>query len=151
MSDSRKSHDYVAGALAATTGDILVEPVAFGYYEPTAFQWYRVYDTRHDECYAVLAGSDDDCVFYESCSPDDKTDFTKAFLKTLRFGGGPEDDPTLWLVVLDNGGINPEWIDVEMLRAILEKGAAELKTDFNFDVWAVEGLLQKTPKRRRRK
>lgn len=145
MNNPLDSHDYVAGALAAANGDIEVKSVAFGYYEPTAFHWYRVYDPSSDECRAVLAGSDDATVFCEPCSPDDKSDFTKAFIKTLRFGGG-EDDPTLWFVVLGEGGVNPEWIDLQILRPILEKGAAELRTDFNFDVWAVKGVIKKKPK-----
>jgi hypothetical protein len=150
MNNPLDSQDFVAGALAALSGDIEVKPVAFGNYEPTAFQWYRVYDMRSDECRVVLAGSDDATVFCEPCSPDDKSDFTKAFLKTLKFGGG-EDDPTLWFVVLDEGGVDPEWIDLQVLRPILEKGAAELGTNFDFDVWAVEGVIKKKPKTGRRK
>jgi hypothetical protein len=96
-----------------------------------------------------LAGSDDATVFCEPCSPNDKSDFTKAFLKTLNFGGS-KDDPTLWFVVLDTGGVNPEWIDLQVLRPILEKGAAELGTDFDFDVWAVKGVLGKKPKQAKR-
>jgi hypothetical protein len=142
--------EYIAGVLAAANGDIEVKPVASGHYEPTAFHWYRVYDPSSDECRVVLAGNDDTIVFCEPCSPDDKSDFTKAFLRTLRFGGG-EVDPTLWLVVLDEGVVNPEWIDLEILRPVLEKGAAELQTDFNFDVWALNGVRRKAPKRELRK
>jgi hypothetical protein len=144
MTNSLDSEAYVAGALAAANGDIEVKPVASGHYEPTAFHWYRVYDPSSDECRVVLAGSDDATIFCEPCSPDDKSDFTKAFLRTLRFGGG-EDDPTLWLVVLDDGVVNPEWIDLEILRPVLEKGAAELQIDFKFDVWAVNRVRRKTP------
>lgn len=150
MSNYLDSEDYVTGALAAATGDLDVKPVAGGNYESTVYQWYRVYDTRSDECRVVLAGSDDATVFCEPCSSDDKSDFTKAFLRTLRFGGG-EDDPTLWLVVLDEGVVNPEWIDLQVLRPILEKGAAQLGTNFDFDVWAVKGVLGKKPKTKRRK
>ncbi len=149
MNNPLDSHDYVAGAVAAACGDIEVKSVAFGYYEPTAFSWYRVYDPKSDGCLAVLAGSDDSTVFCEPCSPDDKADFTKALIKTLRFGGG-EDDPTLWFVVLDKGGVNPEWIDLQILRPIIEKGAAELGIEFNFDVWEVKGVIGKKPKKARR-
>jgi hypothetical protein len=145
MNNPIDSQDYVAGALAAIRGNIELKPVAFGYYEPTAFSWYRVYHPSSDVCRVVLAGSDDATVFCEPCSPNDKSDFTKAFLKTLNFGGS-KDDPTLWFVVLDTGGVNPEWIDLQVLRPILEKGAAELGTDFDFDVWAVKGVLGKKPK-----
>jgi hypothetical protein len=150
MNKPLDSQDYVAGALAAVRGNIEVKPVAFGYYEPTAFSWYRVYDPSSDECRAVLAGSDDATVFCAPCSPDDKSDFTKAFLKTLNFGGR-EDDPTLWLAVLDKGGVDPEWVDLQILRPILEKGAAELGTDFNFEVWAVKGVLVEKHKGKKRK
>lgn len=152
MSNTLKNEAYVAGALAAATGDILVEPVAGGNLESTAYQWYRVYDTRTDECQAVLAGDNeaDATPFCEPCDPDDKTDFTRAVIKTLRFGG-PEDDPSTWTCILEDGWVDPEWIDLQVLRPILEKGAAELGTNFDFDVWAVKGVLGKKPKRRRRK
>lgn len=151
MNNPLENEDYVAGALAAATGDILVEPVAGGNWESTAYQWYRVYDTRTDECQAVLAGDneDDATPFCEPCPADDKAEFTKALLKTLRFGG-TEEDPSAWLCILGDGWVDPEWIDLEILMPVLEKGAADLQTDFNFDVWAVKGVLQKTPKRRRK-
>lgn len=145
MNNPLESQDYVAGALAAVTGNIEVKPVAFGYYEPPAFSWYRIYDPSTDECRVVLAGSDDATVFCEPCSADDNSDFTKAFLKTLNFGGN-RDDPTLWFVVLVKGGVNPEWIDLQILRPLLERGAAALGTDFNFDVWAVKGVIGKKQK-----
>ena len=152
MSNSLDIEDYVAGALAATTGDLEVKPVAGGNYESTVYQWYRVYDTRSDECRAVLAGDNDDSgtPFFEPCDPDDKTAFTKAFIKTLRFGG-PEDDPSVWTCILEDGWVDPEWIDLQVLRPILEKGAAELGNNFDFDVWAVNGVLGKKPKTGRRK
>jgi hypothetical protein len=152
MSNPLDNEDYVAGALAATTGDLEVKPVAGGNYESTVYQWYRVYDTRSDECRAVLAGDNDDggTPFCEPCDPDSKTEFTKAFIKTLRFGGS-EDDPSSWTCILEDGWVDQEWIDLQVLRPILEKGAAELGTDFDFDVWAVKGVLGKKPKGKKRK
>jgi len=116
------------------------------------YQWYRVYDTRSDECRAVLAGDNDDggTPFCEPCDPDSKTEFTKAFIKTLRFGGS-EDDPSAWTCILEDGWVDQEWIDLQVLRPILEKGAAELGTNFDFDVWAVKAVQGTKPKTGRRK
>ena len=144
MSNSLDSEDYVAGALAAATGDIQVKLVAGCNSNPN--QWYRVDDASGDECRAVLY--DGETRFCEPCDPDDKSAFTKAFIKTLRFGGS-EAYPVFWLVLLD-GWVDQEWIDLQILRAILEQGAAELGTDFDFDAWAVEGVRGKKPKRGRR-
>ncbi len=135
MSNSLDSEDYLAGALAAATGDIQVKLVAGCNSNPN--QWYRVDDASGDECRAVLY--DGETRFCEPCDPDDKSAFTKAFIKTLRFGES-EAYPVLWLVLMD-GWVDQEWIDLQILRPILEQGAAELGTDFNFDVWAVEGVL----------
>jgi hypothetical protein len=68
----------------------------------------------------------------------------------VRFGG-PEDDPSTWTCILEDGWVDPEWIDLQVLRPILEKGAAELGTNFDFDVWAVKGVLGKKPEIRHRK
>jgi len=150
MSNPLDIEDYVAGALAATTGDLEVKPVAGGNYESTVYQWYRVYDTRSDECRAVLATDYGENPFCEPCDPDDKTEFTKAFIKTLRFGGS-EDDPSAWTCILEDGWVDQEWINLQVLRPILEKGAAELGTNFDFDVWAVKGVQGTKPKTGRRK
>jgi hypothetical protein len=146
MSNSLDSEDYVAGALAAATGHIQVKPVAGCNFNP--YQWYGVDDTRSAECRAVLY--DGETQFCEPCDPDDKSAFTKAFIKTLRFGRS-EADPSFWTLFLGEGWVDQEWIDLQILRPILEQGAAELGTDFNFDVWAVEGVLGKKPKKGRRK
>jgi hypothetical protein len=150
MSNPLDNEDYVAGALAAVTGDLEVKPVAGGNYESTVYQWYRVYDTRSDECRAVLATDYGENPFCEPCDPDDKTEFTKAFIKTLRFGGS-EDDPSAWTCILEDGWVDQEWINLQVLRPILEKGAAELGTNFDFDVWAVKGVQGTKPKTGRRK
>ena len=147
MSNPLDNEDYVAGALAAVTGDLEVKPVAGGNYESTVYQWYRVYDTRSDECRAVLAGDNDDggTPFCEPCDPDSKTEFTEAFIKTLRFGGS-EDDPSSWKCILEDGWVDQEEIDLQVLKPILEKGAAEIGIHFDFDVWAANGVRGKKPK-----
>ena len=147
MSNPLDNEDYVAGALAAVTGDLEVKPVAEGNYESTVYQWYRVYDTRSDECRAVLAGDNDDggTPFCEPCDPDSKTEFTKAFIKTLRFGGS-KDDPSSWTCILEDGWVNQEEIDLQVLRPILEKGAAQIRIHFDFDVWAAKRVRGKKPK-----
>jgi hypothetical protein len=52
---------------------------------------------------------------------------------------------------LEDGWVDQEWIDLQILRAILEQGAAELGTDFNFDVWAAKRVRGKKPKGEKRK
>ena len=136
--------------MAATVGDLEVKRVAGGNIESTVYEWYRVYDPGSDQCRAVLATDCGQNPFCEPCDPDNKTEFTKAFIKTLRFGRS-EADPSLWFLFLVDGWVDQEWIDLQILRPILEQGAAELGTDFNFDVWAVEGVLGKKPKKGRRK
>jgi hypothetical protein len=55
MNTPLDNEDYVAGALAATVGDLEVKRVAGGNIESTVYQWFRVYDPSSDECRAVLA------------------------------------------------------------------------------------------------
>jgi hypothetical protein len=150
MNTPLDSQDYVAGALAATVGDLEVKRVAGGNIESTVYQWFRVYDPSSDECRAILATDYGENPFCEPCDPDDKTELTKAFIKTLRFGGS-EDDPSSWTCILEDGWVDQEWIDLQVLRPILEKGAAELGTNFDFDVWVVEGVRGKKPKGKKRK
>jgi hypothetical protein len=145
MNNPLNIDDYVAGALAATVGDLEVKRVAGGNIESTVYQWYRVYDPGSDQCRAVLATDYGENPFCEPCDPDDKTEFTKALIKTLRFGGS-KDDPSSWTCILEDGWVDQEEIDLEVLRPILEKGAAELSADFDFDVWAVKGVLGEKPK-----
>jgi hypothetical protein len=154
MDNPLNNDDYVAGVLAATTGDLEVQLVAEGLNESTAttYSWYWINDARNSKCHALLVGKTETSTnwFCESCPQDDRTAFAQAFLKTLR-PGNPEDDASVWYSILVDGWVDPEWISVEILKDILEKGAATLQIDFNFDVWAVNGGLQNRPKRRRRK
>jgi hypothetical protein len=150
MNNPLDSHDYVAGALAATVGDLEVKRVAGGNIESTVYEWYRVYDPGSDQCRAVLATDCGQNPFCEPCDPDNKTEFTKAFIKTLRFGGS-EDDPSSWACILEDGWVDQEEIDLQVLRPILEKGAAEFRIHFDFDVWAAKRVRGKKPKTGRRK
>jgi acyl CoA:acetate/3-ketoacid CoA transferase alpha subunit len=49
-------------------------------------------------------------------------------------GSIPESEA--WLCVLEEGRVNAEFVDKEMLREALEAGAAQLGTEFDFDQWA---------------
>lgn len=147
MNNPLDSQDFVAGALAAVTGNIEIKEVAGCNTGMCA--WYRVYDTISEECRAVLAMDHGEPIC-EPCDPNDKTEFTRAFIKTLRFGESAAE-PHLWFSALEGGWVDSEWIDLQILRPILERGAVELGTDFSFDVWAVEGVRGKKPKTGRRK
>lgn len=148
MNNPLDSQDFVAGALAALSGDIEIKQVAGCNASLTA--WYRVCETYSEECRVVVATGCGEQVFCEPCDPDDRAEFTKAFIKTLRFGES-EAEPYFWTSALADGWVDPEWIDLQVLRPILEKGAAELGTTFDFDVWAVEGVRKKKTKTGRRK
>jgi hypothetical protein len=151
MNNLLNNDDYVAGVLAVASGDLEVQTVAEGQYESTVYSWYWIHDTRRNECQALLVGTGDDTTrFYEKCPPNDKVAFTQAFLKTLRFGI-PKHDAYVWFCSLINGWADPEWISIEILKEFMDGSATELKIDFNFNVWAVNGGLQNRPKRRRRK
>jgi hypothetical protein len=148
MNNPLDSQDYVAGALAAVSGDIEIKQVAGCNTGLSA--WYRVCDPSSEECRAVVATGYGEHLFCEPCDPDDRAEFTKAFIKTLRFGES-EAEPYFWTSALEDGWVDQEWIDLQILRAILEQGAAELGTDFNFDAWVVEGVRGKKPKGKKRK
>jgi hypothetical protein len=47
--------------------------------------------------------------------------------------------------------VDQEWIDLQVLRPILEKGAAEIGIHFDFDVWAAKRVRGKKPKGKKRK
>ena len=146
MNNPLDSQDFVAGALAAVSGDIEIKLVA----ENGRARWYRVCDPFSEECRVVVASYFAEDLSFEPCDPDDKADFTKAFIKTMSFGD-PGADAQLWATALEDGWVDQDWIDLQILRPILERGAAELGTDFDFDVWAVEGVRGKKPKRGCRK
>jgi hypothetical protein len=154
MDNPLNNDDYIAGVLAATTGDLEVQLVAEGHNDSTAttYSWYWTDDARNSKCHALLVEKTKTRTnrFCESCPQDDRTAFAQAFLNTLR-SGNPENDASAWFSILVDGWVDPEWISVEILKEILERGAAALQTDFDFEVWAVNGGLQNRPKRRRRK
>lgn len=130
--------DFIAGAVAAGCGELEVDAVASGSYDATSYHWYRIYDPDSEECMVVLMGDPAETVSSrESCQSGDKASFTRAFLKTLQFGGN-EEFAHFWFIILieDDGWVDAKWLDAELLKAVLEKGAAELGAEFDFNAWA---------------
>lgn len=130
------NEDFVAGAIAAADEKLNVDFIAIGNMESVIFTWYRIYDPNSEECVVALSG-DDGVTSIEICEADDKKDLTRALLKTLNFGVDTDEfESEAWLCVLNEGHINAELVDKETLRKTLEAGAAQLGTEFNFDLWA---------------
>lgn len=133
-----KNEIFVAGAIAASSGDLAVDLVASGNMESTIYRWYRIYDPQSDQCVVALGG-DDGIPSMEICAADDKKDFTRALLKTLNFGADTEEvESEAWLCVLAEGRVDAQWVDESMLRTTLEAGAARLDSEFDFDQWALK-------------
>ena len=131
-----ENEDFVAGAIAAADEKLNVDFIAVGNMESVIFTWFRVYDPNSEECVVALSG-DDGVTSIEICEADDKKDLTRALLKTLNFGLETDEfESESWLCVLDEGHVNAEFVDKEMLRETLEAGAAKLGTEFDFDQWA---------------
>ena len=130
------NEDFVAGAIAAADEKLNVDFIAIGNMESVIFTWYRIYDPNSEECVVALSG-DDGVTSIEICEADDKKDLTRALLKTLNFGVDTDEfESEAWLCVLNEGHINAELVDKETLRKTLKAGAAQLGTEFNFDLWA---------------
>jgi hypothetical protein len=130
------NEDFVAGAIAAADEKLNVDFIAIGNMESVIFTWYRIYDPNSEECVVALSG-DDGVTSIEICEADDKKDLTRALLKTLNFGVETDEfESEAWLCVLNEGHVNAELVDKETLRKTLEAGAAQLGTEFNFDLWA---------------
>lgn len=134
-----KNDDFLAGAVAAERGGLKVDALASGNMDSVGYSWYRIYDPQSGECVVVLMGEEegeyDTISSREPSEADDKESCTRAFIKTLNFGGNEESTASLFCV-MQNGWINTKYIDANVLRAALEKGAAEIKLDFDFDAWA---------------
>lgn len=154
------NHEFFAGAVAAAHGDIDVTCVATGYTQSTCFSWYRVYDQITDQCVVVLKCSDsDEGEVAQECLSNDKKDCTRALFKTLDFGEDDEEVDSYWFSVLNDGSLNHgsvnyEHIDETLLRATLEKGAAQLDCKFDFNDWALKAGFYPEPaetKKRKRK
>jgi hypothetical protein len=130
------NEDFVAGAIAAADEKLNVDFIAIGNMESVIFTWYRIYDPNSEECVVALSG-DDGVTSIEICEADDKKDLTRALLKTLNFGVDTDEfESEAWLCVLNEGHVNAELVDKETLRKTLKAGAAQLGTEFNFDLWA---------------
>lgn len=131
-----ENEDFVAGAIAAADEKLNVDFIAAGNMESVVFTWYRIYDPNSEQCVIALYG-DDGVTSIEECDAEDNVDLTRALLETLNFGANTEDfESEAWLCVLEDGHVNAQFVDEKMLRKTLEAGAAQLKSEFNFDQWA---------------
>ncbi len=147
--------DFIAGAVAAACGGLEVDAVASGSYDAFSYHWHRIYDPDSDECMVVLMGdpteNPDTVSSRELCQPGDKAGFTRAFLKTVQFGGNEELAHFLFIIlILDEGWVDAKWLDAKLLKDVLEKGAAELGQEFDFNAWAKQHGFSSKSKRKRK-
>lgn len=145
--------DFLAGAVAAGSGCLEVETLARGDMESVGYNWYRICNPETDECMVVLMGDDGDeknqtISSRESCEAGNNADCTRAFIRTLNFGGVEEDLGSL-LCILDDGWVNSKYIDGHVLRAALEKGSVKINANFNFVDWAQDHGFGTTPEIKR--
>ena len=136
---NKKSEDFIAGAVASFSKRIQVSKLATGELPPVLFHWFHIRDTENDECFVVLMGDEETetaIASKECCAVGDKKSVTMALIKTMRLGGR-DDDFEAFFCALEPGWVNSKFIDASVLRASLEKGAANLEPTFDFDEWAI--------------
>lgn len=139
-----KNETFVAGAIAAARTPFEVDSIAVGNIESVIFEWYRIYDEQTGDCIIVLAEQDGAITSIDECSADDKEDFTRTLMKTLNFGAVTEEvDSVSWFNILADGWVDADRVDVSLLRATLENGAARLGHEFNFDEWVEKNRFAK--------
>ena len=137
-----ESEAFLAGAIASSIGDLKVSKLATGELPPVLFRWFHIHDPNKDECVVVLIEDAEDGGYpiiaaKENCIGGDKKSATNALIKTMNLGGS-EDKDTLeaFFCALENGWVNSQLLDADVMRSELERGAAALKADFNFAKWA---------------
>jgi hypothetical protein len=132
-----ESDKFIAGAIAASKGELEIVAIAGGNMESAIYKWYLVRDSESDQCVIALDDGESDSVpEVVKCSSCDKCDVTNAMLRTLNFvADTPKVESVEWLCVLAEGWVDINWIDESILRETLEAGAATLQSEFNFDDW----------------
>ena len=131
------SDEFIAGAIAASKGELEIVAIAGGNMESAIYRWYLVRDPESDQCVIALDDGESDSVpEIVKCLSCDKRDVTNAILRTLNFGADTlQVEAVEWLCVLAEGWVDFNWIDESILRETLEAGAATLQSKFNFDDW----------------
>ena len=131
------SDEFIAGAIAASKGELEIVAIAGGNMESAVYGWYLIRDQESDQCVIALDDGESDSVpEIVKCLSFEKRDVTTAMLKTLNFGAHTlKLEAEEWLCVLAEGWVDVNWVDESILRETLEAGAATLQRKFNFDDW----------------
>lgn len=131
------SDEFIAGAIAASKGELEIVAIAGGNMESAVYGWYLIRDQESDQCVIALDDGESDSVpEIVKCSSCGKRDVTNAMLRKLNFGADKlKVEEVEWLCVLAEGWVDFNWIDESILRETLEAGAATLQSKFNFDDW----------------
>ena len=131
------NEDFILGAIAAKSDELQVEWLACGNDNIVGFDWYLVsYDDQ--SIIALYDAETGSVTSTEEFEFTDKKDLTERLMETIRYDRSREDMEESFVVVLgsESAGVNPEFIDKDMLLGLMQRGMVQLKSEFDPQAWS---------------
>ena len=131
------NEDFIFAVITASEcDDLQVKCLASGYYESVGFYWYLVsYDGQ--SIISLYDREGGTATSSEEFEFTDKKDLTERLLKTIQYTS-VEDLETSVAIIFgsESAGVNPELLDKDTLLGTMQRGMAQLKSEFDPQAWS---------------
>jgi len=131
------NEDFIFAVITASEcDDLQVKCLASGYYESVGFYWYLVsYDGQ--SIISLYDREGGTATSSEEFEFTDKKDLTERLLKTIQYTS-VEDLETSVAIIFgsEDASVDPEFIDKDTLLQCMQRGMAQLKSEFDPKAWA---------------
>ena len=131
------NEDFILGAIAAKSDELRVEWLACGNDNTVGFDWYLVsYDGQ--AIIALYDAESGSVTSSEEFEFTDKKELTERLMETIRYDRSREEMEESFVVILgsESAGVNPEFIDKDMLLELMQRGTAQLNSEFDPPAWS---------------
>jgi hypothetical protein len=132
------NEDFVLGAIAAKSDELQVEWLACGNDNIVGFEWYLITSDDHQSIIALCDFEGSSATPSEEFEFTDKKDLTERLMETIRYDRSREDLEASIAVILgsESASINPEFIDKDTLLQLVQRGMAQLNSEFDPQAWS---------------
>lgn len=130
------NEDFILGAIAPLSAGLEVECVASGSYATVGYCWYFI-SLDGQSIIALHDPEGDTVTSSEEFEFTDKKDLTERLLKTIQYTS-VEDLETSVAIIFgsEDASVDPELLDKDTLLGTMQRGMAQLKSEFDPQAWS---------------
>ncbi len=130
------NEDFILGAIAPLSAGLEVECVASGSYATVGYCWYFI-SLDGQSIIALHDPEGDTVTSSEEFEFTDKKDLTQRLIETIQSNAAEDLDTAVAIIFgSDDASVDPKFIDKNTLLQCMQRGMAQLNSEFDPKKWA---------------